>query len=123
MAASAPEKRSAFVAATAAGEGIVGACRAAGIGRRTARRWLADPDFAAEVRAARAVVLEQALGRLGSAAVEAVDVLRRLLRATAPSVKLGAARALLEALTRVREHVEISERLAAMEKRLMEDSE
>ena len=48
-------------------------------------------------------------------------MLRSLMRVKAPTVRLGAARALLEALTRVREHVELSERLAELEKRLAED--
>lgn len=57
------------------------AAGAAGVSERTLRRWLADDvGFQAAYRAARTQVLQQATGRLQTAATEAVDTLRGLLR-------------------------------------------
>jgi hypothetical protein len=46
---------------------------------------------------------------------EAADTLRALLRAKSRSVRLGAARAILELGTRLRESVELEQRIAALE--------
>jgi hypothetical protein len=48
---------------------------------------------------------------------EAADVLRQLLDAqTPPAVRLGACRALLELAVKLRESVELEERVAALER-------
>ena len=78
----------------------------------------AEPDFRAEVLAARSVLVESALGRLASVAVRAVDTLADSLDAEHPAVRVSAARAILENLVRVREQVELSERVAELETRL-----
>jgi hypothetical protein len=49
---------------------------------------------------------------------EAADVLRDLLGAGSESVRLGAARSLLELGVRLRESVELEERLQALEDQL-----
>jgi HEAT repeat protein len=51
---------------------------------------------------------------------EAADVLRQLLAARSESVRLGAARALLELGVKLREGVELEERLRALEERALQ---
>jgi hypothetical protein len=62
-------------------------------------------------------MVARALGKLADASTEAVDTLRSLLHAEAESVKLGAARAILELGNKLRDAVEVEERLARLEER------
>ena len=86
----------ALLAALAAGHTVRDSARQAGIGERTAARRLADPEFRQRVAALRADMIGRALGRLSDTARKAVDKLRDLLSAGSDSVKLGAARSILE---------------------------
>jgi uncharacterized membrane-anchored protein YjiN (DUF445 family) len=92
------------------------AARASGLASRTISRRMQDPAFRRAVREARASLLERALGKAADVAVEAVEELRRLLRDESPSIRLGAARAILEHSTRLRESVEFAERLDTLER-------
>ncbi len=60
-------------------------------------------------------MFEQALGAVASAGVTAAQTLRDLLRASSESVRLGAARSVLELGSRLRESVELEERLSRLE--------
>jgi hypothetical protein len=108
----------ALLVALAGGRTVREAARAAGIGERTARRRLAEPGFARRVAALQAQMIEQALGRSVKSMSAAADTLRKLLRAQSESVRLGAARALLELPVKLRDSVELEQRLAALEERL-----
>lgn len=59
-----------------------------------------------------------ALGKLADASAAAVDTLRGLLSSESDTARLGAARSILELGNKLRESVDIEERLAALEKRL-----
>jgi hypothetical protein len=101
----------------AAGLTVEAAAHKAGISPRTAHRRLAEPDFRRRVTQARAAMVERALGKLADGAAEAVDTLRKLMhKAKAESVRLAAARAMLELGNRLREAVELEQRLAALER-------
>ena len=76
---------------------------------------MADPAFRRRVVELRADMVARSLGRLADGMADAADTLRALLRAEGESVRLGAARALLELGTKLRESVELEERLAALE--------
>ena len=106
---------STLLVALAAGMTVRDAAVAAGIGERTATRRVTDPGFRRQVAQLRANMVQRALGRLADASVQAVDTLRALLSAEADTVKLGAARAILELGNRLRETVELEERIAALE--------
>jgi hypothetical protein len=80
---------------------IKAAAKSVTIGEGTLRTWLKHPDFQTAYRCARAQLLEQAAGRLSDASGEAVKTLRQLLSAEAETVRLGAARAILELSTKV----------------------
>ena len=105
----------ALLVALASGMTVRDAAVAAGIGERTATRRVTDPGFRRQVAQLRAHMVQRALGRLADASVQAVDTLRALLSAEADTVKLGAARAILELGNRLRETVELEERIAALE--------
>lgn len=106
--------------ALARGDTVAAASEAASIGERTAYRRLADPEFRRHVVELRAGMVERALGKLADAATEAVDTLRTLLSSGTDSTRLGAARSILELGTKLRESVELEQRLAMLETRLDE---
>jgi HEAT repeat protein len=56
------------------------------------------------------------LGRMADGMAEAAEVLRQLLNARSESVRLGAARALLELGLKVRDAVELGQRVEALER-------
>jgi hypothetical protein len=108
---------STLVLALAAGMKVQDAARTAGVGEATVYRRLREDAFRQQVRDARAEMLTRGLGRLSDATVGAVETLCQLLRAEVDQVKLGAAKAILDQVVKMREHMEIEERLAALEAR------
>jgi hypothetical protein len=86
-----------LLAALAAGATAEEAAETAHVSARTVRRRLSDPEFARRVDHARAAMLDSALGRLSAGASSAVDTLADLQAPDRPpSVRLGAAKAMLE---------------------------
>ena len=104
--------------AVAAGQTLRDAAAAADVSERTAARRWADPGFRDRVGALRSDMAQRALGRLVDGMSEAADVLRQLLAAGSESVRLGAARSLLELGARLREGLELEQRLRELEERL-----
>jgi hypothetical protein len=107
----------ALVAALASGRTVRDAAKAAGVSEATAHRRLREPAFRQAVSEARGRMVENAVGQLADASTAAVATLRALLEAEADTVKLGAARAILEMGTKLRESVELEARIAALEGR------
>lgn len=107
-----------LAAALAQGSTWVEAAKQAGVSQRTVGRRLADPGFKAQVARFRAELLDRALGRAADAATEAVETLRKLLGSKNEMVQLGAARGLLANVTRLRDSVELDERLSEIEQTL-----
>ena len=105
-----------LLGALAAGSPVEQAARAAGLSTRTAYRRLADPAFRARLARARDTLIETALGELVDSASEAVATLRALLQAEDERVRLGAAKATLEQLLRLRETLTLGQRLATLER-------
>ena len=77
------------------------AAETSGIPRRTIERWKSDPAFQDAYVAASREKLGETVGRLRSAASEAVDALREALQADAPAVRVRAAAILLEGAMKV----------------------
>lgn len=102
----------------AAGRSVKEAADGADVGERTAYRRLADPSFRCRVSEARGEMVTRAIGKLADASTAAVDTLQALLAADAENVRLGAAKAILELGAKLREAVELGERLAALEGRV-----
>lgn len=107
----------ALALALATGRTVEEAALQAGVAQRTAYRRLADPDFRQHVAELRTEMVGRALGKMADAMTEAADTLRELLTAEADTVKLGASRSILELGTKLREGVELEERLTALEQR------
>jgi hypothetical protein len=102
----------------ASGLSLAAAARKAKVGVPTAKRWSATlPAFRRRAQELRAEMTSQALGRMAAGMSEAADVLRGLLAAEAESIRLGAARSLLDLGLKLREAVELESRLAELERR------
>jgi hypothetical protein len=100
----------------ATGQTLRAAAAAAGVAERTATRRWADPAFRRRVSELRGELVAQALGGVADGMADAAATLRALLGADRESVRLGAARALLELGVKLRDSVELQERLQALEK-------
>jgi len=109
---------STLLLALAGGQTVRDAARSAGIGERTATRRAADPAFCRRVAELRSEMVARAAGQLADGMAQAVATLRGLLRAESESVRLAAARSILEIGPRLRETAELEERLAAIESRI-----
>lgn len=105
----------ALIAALASGGTQAEAAHHAGVSVRTVARRVAEPDFRLAVQAARAEMIEQATGRLAVATTQAADTLLSLLADESPTVRLSAARALLDNATRYVEATDTTERISRIE--------
>jgi hypothetical protein len=108
----------ALALAFAAGKTLAEAAQAAGISERTASRRRADPDFAARVGDLRTEMVRRAVGKLADGMAEAAEVLRGLLGARSESVRLAAARTILELGSSLRQMEDLDDldaRLRALE--------
>ena len=107
-----------LVAALASGSTIREAAQSAGVGERTAYRRLENAEFRSRVQEARKAMFDQSLGTVASAGAAAAQTLRAILTASSESVQLGAARSVLELGSRLRENIELEERLSKLEELL-----
>jgi hypothetical protein len=106
--------------AVACGATVEAAERKAGVSESTTYRRLAEAGIRRRLQALRADMVQRAAGLLTTAAVEAVKTLLELQKASAPyAVRLGAARAVLEIGTKLREAADLEERLAVLEEQLV----
>lgn len=110
-------KQDAAALALAAGHTIEEAAKKAGAGGRTIRTWLHDqPAFVRRIGELRAEMTGRALGRLVEGMASAADTLGYLSRrGKSEMVRLSAARAVLELGVKLRDSVELEERIAALE--------
>ncbi len=107
---------SAFLLALARGVAVKTAAQAAGVSERTASRRLADPEFRRAVSAARAALLDRAIGQLADASSDAAEVLKGLLNVADPRIRVRAATSILELAPKLRESAELEERVAELER-------
>lgn len=112
-----PAKQESAALSLAAGMTQETAAEESGAGVRTIKTWLATrPVFRSRIRFLRAEMTNRALGRLTDQMVSAATTLGYLsVHATSESTRLSAARAVIELGTRLRETVELEERIAALE--------
>ena len=114
---------SALVTALAAGGTVEAAAKSAGVGVATVHRRLNEPAFRQRVAEARDEMVARAVARLSATSTLAADTLRELLKARSETVRLGAARAILELGSKLREQEDLAERVAALEARLGDQKE
>ena len=109
----------AVLLALACGATVEAAAHKAGVSPATVYRRLKEPAFVGRLRELRADMVQRAAAMLTAAAGEAVKTLLALQKdAVPPATRLGAARAILELGTRLREVAELEQRLADLEERL-----
>lgn len=104
--------------ALACGASVDAAAKQCGLHPSTVYRRLEDAAFRRRIDALRAEMTARAAGGLTAAGLEAVKTLLDLMKAGAPAVKLGAARAVLELGLRFRETVHLQAEVDALEARL-----
>src|SRR5450756_1639068 len=105
----------ALIMALAGGATMQDAARRAGISERTCYRRMQDGDFQKLVSAARADMVTRAVARLARMSATATDTLEGLLGASTPAtVRLGAARSVLELGSRLRESEELERRICLL---------
>lgn len=102
------------------GDSHAEAAASCGLSDRTVRRRMADASFRQTLRTARRETLRRTSDVLAEAAVEAVRTLADLMRAaeSPASVRRASARDLLDFSLRVREHVDLTERVEELEQML-----
>jgi hypothetical protein len=112
-----------IASAIASGSTIAQAATFAKVSEKTVRRRLDSPEFSARVATLQRKAIGRAMGELTDGASEGVKTLRGLLTAQSESVRLGAARSLIELCLKTREAVALEERLAIVEARFAAQQE
>ena len=107
----------AIIVALAGGRTVQAAARVAGVAESTIYRRLRETEFRRRVTETRAEFTARALGNLAAASTAAAGTLRRLLKAKSEAVRLSAARSILELGTKLRDSVELEQRILALEAR------
>lgn len=113
-----PRQEQVLIEALARGTSRVQAARQAGVSERTVFRRLNDSEFCGQVATTRAQMIADASGKLSALAVKAVDTLEGLLKEESPSIRLAAAKAVLDSVLRLRESEELANRLDVLEEKL-----
>jgi hypothetical protein len=94
------------------------AAEAAKVSETTIHRWLNDPSFSTALKESRGRVFESTLAALQGASGKAVETLRSVMndKEAQASAGVSAAKTVLDLALRTREQLELSERLAYLEK-------
>ena len=102
--------------ALAAGETVADAAKKAKMSERTAFRHQQKPEFQRQLSQLRGQMQAQAIGMLARISSDAAETLEALMGDdNPPTVRLGAARAILDLGGRLREQGEVEARLTAIE--------
>ena len=112
------EKESTLALALASGMSIADAGAKVGLGRTTVYRKLEDPNFARQVCEFRDKLIAVALGRIADNLTRAADALVGLLDAPESHIRIRAARALFSMGIRLRDSLDLSARMRAVEAEL-----
>jgi hypothetical protein len=112
------EKDSTLAMALASGESVGTAAEQAGVTDRTVRRKLATPEFRRQVAELRAELMSRALDHMTKNMTRAADVLAGLLDEQNPAMRLRAARSLLTLGLRLRDSIDLNDRIRDLEEEL-----
>lgn len=114
-------KQKRMIAALLSSRNIGDACEAAGVGRSTLTRWLAEKAFTEALQEAEALAMGDAARTLIAGQSEALDTLRDLItNGSSDTVKRQAANDWLTHLFKYRELVDFGRRLAELETEVKE---
>jgi hypothetical protein len=104
--------------ALACGATAEAAARKANLGVATVFRRLQDPDFVRRLQKVQADMVQRAARMMTAASTEAIKTFLSLQNSSnTGAVRLGAARAIIELGTRLRESVELEKRITVLEQR------
>jgi len=96
---------------------ITAAALQARVAEKTLYRWLAMPEFAAELRTKQASIIDAAAGRLVQGLTQALDTLADLMTgAESETVRRQAASEWLANCLKIREQTDLEKRLIELEK-------
>lgn len=111
-------KQEMLIAVLIAGNNITIAAKVAGIGDKTARRWLKLPHFQQAYKAAQKQVFETALAALLLKVEKAVDTLDRNMDSelTPAATQVRAAQIVIEQATNIHKMNELEQKIAELEK-------
>ena len=109
------------IAALLSAPTLAEAAKKVGLSKATLHRWTKETAFTAALRAARREVVDATIGRLQFVTTAAVTALHDALTCDAPTVRVSAARAILEFSFRSVELMDLEERLSALEQRFGSD--
>lgn len=102
--------------AVAGGKSVKAAAESCGCGERQAYRVSGTKEFKARVSELRSEMTNNAVGELSAAASEAVACIRELLASTnEPTVRLAAAKSILNSLAPISEFGELRSRIDRLE--------
>jgi hypothetical protein len=101
--------------ALACGATVDAAARQCGISERTIYRRLEDAEFKKRLQRVRADMVGRSAWMLTGAAGEAIRTLLTLQKDSTPAVRLGAARTILEMGLKIRQMVDLEQRMAELE--------
>lgn len=116
-------REDALALSLARGSTVRAAARTAGYSERQTHRKLAEPEFRRRVSMIRQGLVDQAVGLLSAANADAAITLRKLLKATSPSIRLSAAKCILETSAKLREGLELWERVTSLEDNIRKQSQ
>lgn len=108
----------AIVAVLAGGGTVEEAAKQASVSVRTVHRRMNEPTFRRQLDEARSELVRRAVGMLARTSSAAATTLALLLKADSETVRLGAARAVLELGAKMRESDELERRLSELEERV-----
>ena len=96
------------------------AAKAAGIGTRTIKTYLQDEAFRKEYRSRLTELCENAARKAQRELSQSVDTLTAIRddKDTPPAQRITAAKTIIDSALRLREHVELEDRIEALEQRL-----
>lgn len=114
------ERSHVLILALASGAAVRDAARQSGFSERTIYRRLKDAKFRQRVKSAQANMLERGVAMLADSCCDSVQTLRKALQSPDDRVKISAARSILMLAGRLHQSVELEERLAALESRLVD---
>ena len=113
-----PGKNSEIALILATGASVSAAAEKLGLARSTIHRKLRKPAFRKLVAELRSQLFNSALGRMAENMTHATDALASLLDTSDPGVKLRAAKAVLGLALRLRDSVDVSDRISELEAEL-----
>lgn len=112
-----------LVTALARGASVEEAAGTSRLSARTVYRRLQEKNFRARVSKMRNRICDQTVGQLSAASIQAATTLVELLDSGSDSIRLAAARTILEQSTKLRETCELVARVGELEEMLENESE